>query len=76
MGKQKPDRFPGSLSPGSAPELDAGAAHGGGAAGAADIGSAGWVAADGHGGADRQLIDIELEGAAVSAAMGDRGGVK
>lgn len=73
MGKPKPGHFPGSLSPGSAPELDAGAAHVGGAAGAAEIGSAGWVPADGHGGADRQLIDIELEGAAVSAAWGTGG---
>lgn len=73
VGKQKPDHFPGFLSPGSAPELDAGAAHGGSAAGAADIGSAGWVTADGHGGADRQLTDIELEGAAVSAAWGTGG---
>lgn len=54
-------------------ELDAGAAHGGGAAGAAEIGSAGWVPADVHGGADRQLIDFELEGAAVSAAWGTGG---
>lgn len=56
------------LSPGSAPKLNTCAAHRGGAAVVADFRSACGVAADGRGGADRQLTDAELKGAAVSAA--------